>query len=119
MEENRRELKAEDPNQKGFIVGFVVLVIAVIIAIAIFSSIDGQNNNSYNKNYATNSSTSGSYYNNTNNNSYTNSIKHYCDASGCFNEGKYSLKRSDGIKEYYCYTHYKQMEEWAEMLMGY
>lgn len=117
--ENGRDIKAEYPNQKGFIVGFIVLVIVVGIGIAIFGSEDGQDNNSYNKNYATNSSTSGSYYNTNNNSSYNNSIKHYCDASGCFNEGEYSLKRSDGTKEYYCYTHYKQMEEWAEMLMGY
>ena len=31
---------------------------------------------------------------------------------------KYSINGTSG-REYYCYTHYKQMEAWAEMLMGY
>ena len=50
---------------------------------------------------------------------YNGSIRHYCEASDCLNEGTYSITRSDGKKEYYCYKHYKQMEEWAEMVMGY
>lgn len=117
--ENGRDLKAEYPNKKGWILGFIVLIIVVVISIIVINNKDEQSNNSYNKNYTTNSSSSGSYYNTTNNSNYDNSIKHYCDASGCLNEGKYSLKRSDGTKEYYCYKHYKQMEEWAEMIMGY
>ena len=52
-------------------------------------------------------------------NGSTTSIRHYCEASDCLNEGTYSITRSDGKKEYYCYKHYKQMEEWAEMIMGY
>ena len=116
---NGRDLKAEYPNKKGWILSFIVLIIVVAISIIVINNKDEQSNNSYNKNYTTNSSSSGSYYNTTNNSNYDNSIKNYCDASGCLNEGKYSLKRSDGTKEYYCYKHYKQMEEWAEMIMGY
>lgn len=46
-------------------------------------------------------------------------IKHYCEASNCFNEGTYLITRDNGKKEYYCYKHYKQMEDWAEMILGY
>jgi len=46
-------------------------------------------------------------------------IKHCCEASNCFNEGTYLITRDNGKKEYYCYKHYKQMEDWAEMIIGY
>lgn len=43
---------------------------------------------------------------------------HFCDASGCTDEGKYSINGTSG-KEYYCKKHYKQMEEWADMITNY
>lgn len=43
---------------------------------------------------------------------------HFCDASGCTDEGVYSINGTSG-KEYYCYKHYKQMEEWTDMIVNY
>ena len=115
LHEVDKKSKKGHPNKSVVVIIFIVLIIVIVSSIIAIN-----NNNLYNNSHNTNSSGSGSYYNTTTNNStYNNSIKHYCDASGCMNEGTYSLKRSDGSKEYYCYKHYKQMENWAEMIMGY
>lgn len=118
---NWRLHEVDKKSKKGHPNKSVIVIIFIVLILVIVGSIIAINNNSlYNNSHSTNSSGSGSYYNTTTNNStYNNSIKHYCDASGCMNEGTYSLKRSDGSKEYYCYKHYKQMENWAEMIMGY
>lgn len=115
LHEVDKKSKKGHPNKSVVVIIFIVLIIVIVSSIIAIN-----NNNLYNNSHNTNSSGSGSYYNTTTNNStYNNSIKHYCDASGCMNDGTYSLKRSDGSKEYYCYKHYKQMENWAEMIMGY
>ena len=43
---------------------------------------------------------------------------HFCDASGCTDEGTYSINGTSG-KEYYFYKHYKQMEKWADKITNY
>lgn len=53
----------------------------------------------------------------TNTNSYT-STTHYCDATGCTKKGTYTLDGTSGT-EYYCYEHYKQMEDIVKMITGY
>ena len=116
LHEVDKKSKKKHPKKLVVVITFIVLFLVIVGSIIAINN----NNNLYNNSHSTNSSGSGSYYNTTTNNStYNNSIKHYCDASGCMNEGTYSLKRSYGSKEYYCYKHYKQMENWAEMIMGY
>lgn len=84
-----------------FISTIVVIVFILIIV------------NNYNSNTLNSSSRS------TNKITITNTTTtNYCAASGCSKKGTYSINETSG-KEYYCYEHYKQMEAWAEMLMGY
>ena len=89
----------KNPKQINFMAIFIVVFIIASIIIIVL--------NQSSSNYDNGSTT------------YNGSIRHYCEASDCLNDGTYSITRSDGKKEYYCYKHYKQMEEWAEMIMGY
>mgnify|MGYP004503254145 CR=1 FL=1 len=70
------------------------------------------NNTSYNSSINTSSY-------NTKSNSTSTEKKHYCQASGCYSEGTYTIKGIGGKTEYYCYKHYKQMMDFAEKLMEY
>ena len=117
---NEKDSKEENSKKIRWIFGIIALIIVVVISIIAIQGKEEQNNNLHNKNYISNSSSQNIYYN-TNSSNYNDSksIKHYCDASGCLNEGEYSIKRVGGKTEYYCYKHYKQMEDWAEMIMGY
>ena len=59
------------------------------------------------------------YTNTTLNSSYDRGITHYCEVTGCMDEGTYKLDREGGKKEYYCYKHYKEMLEIVSQIMGY
>lgn len=102
-------------NSKITIVLCSVFVLGIfMIGICIFNKQEEDNSNyssTYNSNYTKIET------NNTTENK-TENITHYCDASGCTKKGTYYLDGTSG-DEYYCYEHYKQMEQWAEMLMGY
>lgn len=90
----------------------IILIIIVIIGILFCGIGKKKSSSSGNKNVS-------NYYNsNSRNNTTKSTYTHYCDASGCTAEGTYLLNGTSG-KEYYCYKHYKQMEQWAEMIMGY
>lgn len=55
-------------------------------------------------------------------NNYNNErmeIQHYCEASGCMQIGTYKIKGITGKYEYYCYQHYKQLEENLKTILGY
>ena len=51
-------------------------------------------------------------------NEYT-TIEHYCEASGCTKSGALKIKGITGKDEYYCYEHYKQLEENLKIILGY
>lgn len=94
-----------------WIIGIVIVIILVGGIIAhINSNKDEKKNYTYNSSY--------NYTSDYNTNKTTQYTHHYCDATNCTNEGIYSFNGTSG-KEYYCYKHYKQMEEWAAMIMGY
>ena len=50
-------------------------------------------------------------YSDTNSSSSTSRIEHYCDASGCLNEGTYDVEGFSGQTEYYCSSHYQEMQD--------
>ena len=43
--------------------------------------------------------------------SSSKTIEHYCEADGCYKEGTESIVGLNNTLEYYCYTHYKEMED--------
>ena len=106
-------MEVKDNKNNKTMIRMVVIVLSILIVLFIaIAVIINSNNNDYN------SSTYSTTYNTTYTDTSTKPVSHYCDASGCTKEGKYSINGTSG-REYYCYTHYKQMEAWAEMLMGY
>lgn len=60
------------------------------------------NDSTYSKDYSSDSSYD---------NSVSKSIEHYCEADGCYKEGTMPLEGFSGEIEYYCYTHYKELED--------
>lgn len=42
--------------------------------------------------------------------------QHYCDASGCINEGTHSMIGISGQMEYYCDEHYQEMKDMLDMI---
>lgn len=91
-------------TKKKLSVFISIIVVIVFIHIIV---------NNYNSNTLNSSSRSTNKITTTN-----TTITNYCAASGCSKKGTYSIDGTSG-KEYYCYEHYKQMEAWAEMFMGY
>ena len=111
LSENKyNEIYNSDNAIFKWIIGIVVVIILVVGIIAQISSNNEKKNYTYNSNY--------NYTSDYNTNKTTQYTHHYCDATNCTNEGIYSFNGTSG-KEYYCYKHYKQMEEWAAMIMGY
>lgn len=95
-----------------FISIIVIIVIIAIIVIFNFNNSEKDVVTTTPKSYTSSSSP-------TKTDDYTTTTTtHYCDASGCNKKGTYSIDGVSG-KEYYCYEHYKQMEAWADMIMGY
>ena len=41
----------------------------------------------------------------------SSSIEHYCEVSDCYKEGTYEIEGISGMTEYYCYTHYDEMQD--------
>ncbi len=108
-------------NTKNGMKPIIVLISILIIVIIIIAICISNNNDTNISNYNSNNNYSDTKTNtssNTSTSTTTNTITHYCDATGCTNEGIYSIDGVSG-KEYYCYEHYQQMEAWAEMFMGY
>lgn len=104
LKEKNTDTKNEKFTKK-IIIGLIIILIAIIIACFFIDE---------NEKVKTNSTV-----NTTTRNTVTNTkINHYCEASSCLNEGTYVLNREGGKKEYYCYKHYKQMEEWVEMMFN-
>lgn len=64
------------------------------------SSSSSSNNNS-------DSSDSSSSYSD----SSSKTIEHYCEVDGCYKEGTESIVGLNNTVEYYCYTHYKEIED--------
>ncbi|MBR4027462.1 MAG: hypothetical protein IKJ01_07920 [Lachnospiraceae bacterium] len=52
-----------------------------------------------------------SSHSNLNSNSKTSIVEHYCEVTDCYNEGIYTIEGFSDLKEYYCYTHYKEMQD--------
>lgn len=92
-----------------WIIGIVIVIIIIIGIMKMIINKNEEKSSTYNSDYN---------YTSDYNTNKTTRYTHYCDASNCTNEGIYSFNGTSG-KEYYCYKHYKQMEAWAEMLMGY
>lgn len=112
-----KRAEENNENSKLAIVLFGILVIIIIaIVIGIFNEQEDSKYN-YSSNY-TKTEINENINMDNNTRTDTENISHYCDASGCTKKGTYSINGTSG-KEYYCYEHYKQMEQWAEMLMGY
>lgn len=117
--------KKTEENKKDLKIVFAFLIILVVIVIMVICFLNNQekttskNTSIYTKNQTTtNTDTNINTTNNNNIRNDTRSTSHYCDASGCTKKGTYSIDGTSG-KEYYCYEHYKQMEQWVEMIMGY
>lgn len=43
--------------------------------------------------------------------SSSNTIEHYCEVDGCTEDGTKSITGLDGEPEYYCLTHYQEMQD--------
>ena len=50
-------------------------------------------------------------YSDTNSSSNTSRVEHYCEVSSCYNEGTYDIEGISGQTEYYCYSHYQEMQD--------
>lgn len=104
-------------GMKSKAISISIIVIIVIIAIIVIFNFNNSEKDVVTttpKSYTSSSSpTKTDDYTTT-----TTTTTHYCDASGCNKKGTYSIDGVSG-KEYYCYEHYKQMEAWADMIMGY
>ncbi len=113
-----KRIEERNSSKLGVIIVGILIVILIVIVFCIFTVDDkevSKNTSNYNSSYTKNETNTG-YDSNSKTN--TKTTTHYCDASGCTKKGTYSINGTSG-KEYYCYEHYKQMEQWAEMLMGY
>lgn len=113
-----KRIEERNSSKLGVIIVGILIVILIVIVFCIFIVEDkevSKNTLNYNSSYTKNETNTG-YDSNSKIN--TKTTTHYCDASGCTKKGTYSINGTSG-KEYYCYEHYKQMEQWAEMLMGY
>lgn len=49
-------------------------------------------------------------------NTSSKTIEHYCDADGCYKEGTKSLVGFSGELEYYCSTHYQEIQDIISMM---
>lgn len=106
---NGRYFSKEQSKNYKWIFGLALtIIVAAIVVINLNDSSNYNTKSNYTSNYSSDS------IKNTNN----SSTSCYCDASSCIKKGIYSIDGVSG-KEYYCYEHYKQMERWAEMIMGY
>lgn len=110
-----RRVENTENIMKKIIAFISIFIIGIAILIAWNSNNDNSITSNYNSSYTDNKINN---YTSTNSNNTIEVKKHYCDASGCTKNGTYSIDGVSG-KEYYCYEHYKQMEAWAEMFMGY
>ena len=50
-------------------------------------------------------------YSSSSSSSKTSVIEHYCEVSDCYDEGTYEIEGFSGLPEYYCYTHYQEMQD--------
>ena len=53
---------------------------------------------------------------NSNISAQSKTIEHYCEAGGCYKEGTRSVTGFSGKAEYYCYDHYKEMQDNINMI---
>lgn len=109
LSQKLKEAKDENAKQKkqkrDKWIFALILITILITGTAINLNIGKKNNKNYFYNYSSNGS-------NTNTTS-----THYCQVSGCTNKAEYVIDGTGGKKEYYCYEHYKQMEEFVDTIM--
>ncbi len=113
MEGKRMNKTTNGMKSKAIFISIIVIIVIIaIIVIFNFNNSEKDVVTTTPKSYTSSSSP-------TKTDDYTTTTTtHYCDASGCNKKGTYSIDGVSG-KEYYCYEHYKQMEAWADMIMGY
>lgn len=59
----------------------------------------------------TSSSSSSSHSSISYNSSLSKTIEHYCDADGCYKEGTKTMAGFSGKTEYYCQSHYDEIQD--------
>ena len=62
-----------------------------------------ENDDTYDSSYSYSDSSSSS--------SSSSRHKRYCEVGSCLNEGTYDIEGFSGETEYYCYTHYQEMQD--------
>lgn len=97
VKENKENNENTSSNIKRNNMTKYIVIIMIILFIFAFCNINKKNN--YNNEHI--------------------ETQHYCEVSGCMQVGTYKIKGITGKDEYYCYQHYKQLEENLKTILGY